>query len=487
MNYIFSTQSIKRLFPYLSLIRLKGIGRDVYLGQGLITAITSCVFFFFVVFTSAVQAAGTASKDDIVILHADQEHPGKRIPSDFLGFSFEANDSLMHGQFGAGLAGTSMAALMNRLGRGVLRLGGNSSDSLKWTPPQKKIDELGKFMQLIPNWALIFGLNLADYDANKAAAIAASVAAAVPSAIFQFGNEPDFYPFQKHRPQNYNVTNYIDEWNSYYRAVSLNVPRARVAGPDIALTESWLAPFIASTKGRIVFASRHYYPFCVKSVATVKKLLDSGTKYLASTDLNALINNPASVPVRITETNSVCGGGAENVSDTIVSAVWATEMLIQLANAGAAGVNFHGGRVSKMHYSPFVQKADGSFEPQPVYYSMLLFSSVTNAKLLPIQSSVSFNSVPVIAVLDDDGNMRYVVANKSLNRSLRVKVWNDSNENKTKASSLILAGISLTDKKITLGKDAVDSLGKWEPEVEIIPRGKDIVIPPMSATLITLY
>jgi len=48
-----------------------------------------------------------------------------------------------------------------------------------------------------------------------------------------------------------------------------------------------------------------------------------------------------SLPVRISEANSMHGGGARFVSDRYASALWAADHLMEMAKAGVSGVNYH--------------------------------------------------------------------------------------------------------------------------------------------------
>jgi len=47
---------------------------------------------------------------------------------------------------------------------------------------------------------------------------------------FELGNEPELMPFFVHRPENYTLEEYIDDWKSYADAVSENVLKGNPYG-----------------------------------------------------------------------------------------------------------------------------------------------------------------------------------------------------------------------------------------------------------------
>src|SRR5258708_37046242 len=92
------------------------------------------------------------------------------------------------------------------------------------------------------------------------------------------------------------------------------------------------------------------------------KIIDSVAGYTAGSGLK----------VRMTETNSVYEGGKPGISDTLGAALWGVDVIFTLAEAGWLGINFHGG--SGNYYSPIAQTSNGTFEPRPLYYALLLFA-----------------------------------------------------------------------------------------------------------------
>jgi hypothetical protein len=158
--------------------------------------------------------------------------------------------------------------------------------------------------------------------------------------------------------------------------------------------------------------------------------------------------------------------------------------MMQLAASGFAGVDFHSGRVASLFYSPFVQNGDLTYTPQPLYYAMLMFSQIEGMRVLPVTSSVPFNTMPVGAYVDSSGANWYLAINKNLTQTAALTInqagaW-------TQQSVLTLTGASPSATAATLGGASVDNAGNWTPTPVIVARGAPVPIPPASAVLVKL-
>ena len=138
---------------------------------------------------------------------------------------------------------TVLIQLLKNLGRGVLRIGGNSSDEIDWGGDDAGIDTLHRkltradinrlagFAKAI-NWPVLFGLNLANNDPSSAADEAAYVHSQLRGNFYSFqtGNEPDFFCSNTHRAASYKYRDYQKEWDRYYTNVKGKAPGASFAG-----------------------------------------------------------------------------------------------------------------------------------------------------------------------------------------------------------------------------------------------------------------
>lgn len=413
--------------------------------------------------------------------------PGRTVPTNFIGTSWEMNDSLFNQQWAPGAGATSLAALLNRLGPGVLRIGGASSDGT-YVPTPDRITQLTGFMATVPNWGLVFGLNLCANTPSAQATVGQEVVAGFPRAVIQFGNEPDNYPTTCARAgNNYGPSNYLTDWATYQTALQAVAPGAAVSGPDIASTDSWLSPFLVAQGTTAVALTRHFYPVCPNTNPsdTIPLLFMSDRLYpkrLAPADVALAASY--SLPIRMTETNSVCAGGINGISNVLASATWGTEYMMQLISAGYAGIDFHSGRVATLFYTPFVQNGDLTYTPQPLYYAMLMVAQIEGMRALPVTASVPFTTMPVQAYVDSSGHVWFLAVNKNLTQPAALTInqagaW-------TQQSVLTLTGASATAATVTLGGASVDNEGNWAPTPVIVARGTPVPIPPASAVLVKL-
>lgn len=362
----------------------------------------------------------------IVRATADARVQGPAIPRSFLGFS--QDDAIVEAETGGPFAGVNpvLVALYRNLaasgaGVPVLRIGGNGQDSAWWNPRLRRrprgitIDLTVPFLRSISRFLaaaharVIFGLNLAI----DRPAVAVAEARAVRSLLrpgqlvaFELGNEPDGYAQRVQgqdrtgalihaRPAGYDLAAYLPQLESHLRALRALGPLP-IAAPSVCCG-SWLDglnALLARDGGALRLVSLHRYPlsacglrpggpgYPTPRALLSPDLLAGNVRPLART---VAVARRHGLGVRITETNSVGCAGAVGVSDRFAAALWGVNWLFALADAGVAGVNFHG---SSPLYQPFATGlVGGSFRAlvKPLYYAMLLFSRAVphGSRLLP--------------------------------------------------------------------------------------------------------
>ncbi len=329
-----------------------------------------------------------------LVLHADQAGPA--IPVNFIGLSYEtqqlsqpdffspANTGLVE-QFRA-LTPSGQRADPVAFGRGVLRLGGNTSDYGFWKatpeavpPPRPRrpykvgdpppdliynvtpeaIRNLRGFLDAT-DWHCLYGINLGTNTPELAADEAAFVSKTLGPRLeyFQVGNEADRFGSTIRDPKTWNANTYFDEWLSFANAIRARVPDARFGLPDTAGNPAWYAAVVdrllalaPADRPNIGALTHHYYftgpPSNPK--ATIDNLLhaDPHVDKLAA-DIHAAAARLGdaehrSVPYRMTEGNSCYRGGKPGLSDVFAASLWSADYLLRLASLGYYGVNLHGG------------------------------------------------------------------------------------------------------------------------------------------------
>ena len=361
---------------------------------------------------SAATAAVTVGNTPLAIM-----------PRDFSGLSYE-NTQLYNPNYFSAKNTALVQAFKGLSGAGVLRLGGNLSNSCRWkseagpfeTPQQTAIIEDGKVKKWewklcdpsvrdhrdgaitraalaslrgfcdATGWRVIYGLDCTAGGPERARDEGAHVATALGDKLlaFQVGNEADFLPQYKHNP-----TEGIGDFELYYRdykafleAVRQAVPKAPFAGPDTAVAMDWVDAFGKREGKNAVYLSSHLYEMGPGTDPTQNaELLLSGRSQRSNQIADAAkAVADCGVPFRLTEVNSCYRGGRPGVSDAFASALWGADMMLKRAAAGWAGVNLHGG--GDGFYTPIAVTESGGTTLRPLYFGMQFAQTFVGTQLV---------------------------------------------------------------------------------------------------------
>jgi hypothetical protein len=466
---------------------------------------------------AASSAAPAVAPPDVSVV-VDTAFLGPEVPRDFLGLSFETV-LLSENEFTPGHP--VLARLLQNMGPGVLRFGGNSQDRSAWGPAGTFAgalstvapDDLARMFSFARQigWRVLLGLNLGHYD-PAAAADEADTAARLGGPTLEaleFGNEPDLYVRARPgipslRPASYGIVEYLREWQSYLAALRARVPHASIVGPDTAGTPAGtelLRQFVAVYGPDVAYATAHHYPLGatitnIKSprYASIANLLSPGL--LA--DEGAAIGGWVKVAarsgrgLRLGETNSVFGGGKNGVSDVFAGALWTADYLFRVAQLGVIGVNLHGTLDRCGGYSPICASSRAlaqtdDIRVQPNYYAMLLFHHAARGRFASVRVEGS-RYVTAYATLDGDRAVHVTLINLGpAPATARIAV-----PGRFRMGSVMrLAGAALeSSSEVTLAGSAVGPDGRWSPKVpeSVAVDGDtvDLTLPATSAAAVTL-
>jgi hypothetical protein len=391
-------------------------------------------------FGSRFLLAQSAEQPLRATLTVDEQTKLASIPRDFSGLSYESAQLANPGFFAG--ENTALIALVKELGnQGVLRLGGGTSEFTAFTTEEpsgpapfdavgpdtsknvksdtpitpKSLRNLREFLDAT-NWRCLYGLNLGRGTVARAAEEASHVQSILgPRLIaFQLGNEPDAWR-NRYRPAAWTYADYWKEWSTGRTAVLTRVPQAKFAGPDVSNKMAYVTGFAEDVKKSVpdvVMLTSHYYamgPAGAKDV-TMEKLLSPDPKL--DRDLNIAMDaaRSAGLPYRMCEGNSCWNGGQEGVSDTLASALWVLDMMLNFAAPGCAGVNLHGG--GNGFYTPIAGSLAEGFVRRPEFFGMLLAKEFVGATL--VRSTLECGSDKVRAYAGvKDGVRLLTVINKT--------------------------------------------------------------------------
>jgi hypothetical protein len=306
------------------------------------------------------------------------EATGPHVPADFIGLSYEVRELANPDFFSAKNTGL-IRAFRQLSSRGVLRLGGNTSEFGWWKPtpnsPEPEhpytrevvgepkasyyavapeaIRNLAAFLEAT-GWTCLYGINMGTNTPARAAGEAQFAAKTLGSRLqyFQIGNEVDLFGRHLRDPQTWSAQTYLTEWLTLARAIAARVPAAHFGLPDIASDMDWL-PQIAAAWGsvqnppHVTRLTHHYYfggPPSNPDV-NIPNLLKPATmaKVQGMADTAAAAAAKMGIRVRMTEGNTCYRGGKPGVSDVFAAALWSADYSLLLATNNYSGINLHGG------------------------------------------------------------------------------------------------------------------------------------------------
>jgi hypothetical protein len=343
-------------------------------------------------------------------LTVDERTKLATVPVDFTGLSYESAQLANPAFFSSENA--ALITLFRELGtEGVLRLGGGTSEFTAFTtetqagPPPfdavgpdtsknvkgdtpitpQSLRNLCAFLD-VTGWRCLYGLDLGRGTVERAAEEAFYAYSILGSRLiaFQLGNEPDAWR-TRYRPASWSYADYWKEWMVARTAVLARVPAAKFAGPDVSNKMVYVTGFAEDVKksgSAIAMLTSHYYamgPAGAKGV-TMDRLLSPDSKLERDLKIAMDAARGAGVPYRMSEGNSCWNGGQEGVSDTLASALWVVDMMLDFASYGCAGVNLHGG--GNGFYTPIAGSVEKGFVRRPEYFGMKLANEFAGATMV---------------------------------------------------------------------------------------------------------
>ena len=315
------------------------------------------------------------------------------VGADFVGFSYEKTH-LTNGSLNN--TNTKLIALYKLLGTPLMRVGANDVDVSNWTgtgagasAPSGQpfthnivsgdVDQLCSFLAATGT-KVIYAVNFKSNNVAASSQEAAYAMSKCASSIygFEIGNEIDKYG---------SWASQQSQWESFATAITAT-PGALLVGPATTggASSSFAVPFAASESAKfgskLALLTQHYYVAGAGSTgATAASLqtIKSDIPDITATMNTAATNNHVPNGYRFGECNTFSGHGQSGVSDTLISGLWALDLMFENAIHGSSGVNFHGGETGMdgtkpFYYEPIMESNGAVVQVQPEYYGMLLMT-----------------------------------------------------------------------------------------------------------------
>jgi hypothetical protein len=455
-------------------------------------------------FLAAGALAASPQDAQPVTVRVDTGQTLGAIAPDFMGLGYEISSVSRPGLLAA--SNPVYVQLVRTLGaRGVIRVGGNTSDYAHYSPSAPPVStsfgsvindavlrDLGAFLNAT-GWNLIWGLNLGIGTEEEAIAETKAVLSAAGKNIraFEIGNEPDLFARNKHRGPDYGYPEWLADYRRYKAALRARFPQLPLAGPDAAVKPDWVTHFAADEGSDAVLLTHHYYREGQNPTSTIEKLLGPDPKLLPELERFREASRSSQRPYRICEVNSFSGGGRPGVSDTFAGALWVLDYMFTLASYGCSGVNMETG-VNQLDfispYSPIGDDEHGHYVARPEYYGMLAFSVAGHGQFLKTELTSDVTGLSAYATQPSPGSLSLTLINKTPRAHL---VTGDcQGPLKPRHADALRLSASAIDAKngITLGSAEVSPSGTWKrshtDRLEIRDGQFTISIPPYCAAII---
>jgi hypothetical protein len=467
---------------------------------------------------------------------------GRLVPRGFLGLSIEFPAIRAYTGSDPHAVNPVFEALVRGLSPGqapVLRIGGDSTDLAYVPAPGVTAPDFVGAYRLTNGWLattaalahdlgarMTLGLNLA---ADEPALDAAEAGAYLhwfgrgSIAALEIGNEPNLYaqiaefllPDGHHvtaRSPGFRPADYAREVAAVTAALPRTDPAWSFSGPALAASEDPDAAGAWTTRmGALLRAAPaqrtltvHRYPLlkCFTHPGqlrypTLGHLLSPySTSGLASGVRQWVqIAGAQGRAVRVDELNSVACRGEAGVSNTFASALWATDVLFSLVQAGVAGVNVH--TLPGAAYEPFAfDRHRGRWQAhvEPEYYGLKLFAQAAplGSRLLPVAEAEHSGSLSVWATQARDGRDRLVLIDKDPGHARTVAVAMPRGMRSASLERMTAPSVAATGE-VSLGRrtfGAVTGSGRLAAPVTMpAPRARGgtvvVRVPGGSAALVT--
>jgi len=452
-----------------------------------------------------------------VTLQVDISKPGRVMPPDFCGLSYELKLVLTNATTGRHYFRPDNKPLLNAfhtLGIKHLRVGGNTAErSTVPIPDRADIDSLFAFAKAA-DIKVIYTVRIESNSPPAAAAIAKYVMDNYKPYVscLTVGNEPD-------KPWKYPA--YLEEWKRFTATILSPeyAPEAKFCGPSTTPQGvEWSKSFANDMGGwdHLAYVTQHDYPRKNGEVVTNAVLAAEGRERLLSPDMYQVYQKfhdvfaPAAkakgIGYRLEEANSYSRGGAVGVSDTFTASLWIIDYLYWWASHDALGINFHTGEKVMRGlpgperpnvYTAFTSSLNG-LTVLPTGYGMKLFNLGSQGRLVPINVASNADNLNLAAygTLAPDKTLCITVLNKEYGAAGRAaKLTINAGMPSAPAQAIFMSapqGDITTITGITIGDAPIKEDGSWNGKWSQLPAAaKDgsitVTVPAASAAVIKLH
>ncbi|WP_028280899.1 hypothetical protein [Arthrobacter sp. H5] len=343
-----------------------------------------------------------------------------------------------------------MVSSLQGLGTPMLRFGGNAVDrrffwtsSGEPTPGDLEGDDAHPVRAASPadlervktlldaaDATISLTVDLAHFDPARAADMAMHASNIFGDRLvgITVGNEPNGYPSNGLRPDDWGVEEYIGELKEYADAMFAVAPDVPIVGPG-TYSESWWEPFAQSDLQQEKILSFHHYPLSQCDGADdplgepILENLMAPAIHDRAQDYRLRAMTPANnagLFTWIPETGISACPGSNETTKTHASALWSVDYALSAAQLGIPRLSFHSSLLtceggppmsSICSGGPYLQP-DATFRERANYYGLSLVAELPQGGFMK-SSQEGGGLAYSYAVKHDDGSMSVILVNEN--------------------------------------------------------------------------
>jgi hypothetical protein len=442
-------------------------------------------------FALALVIAGTfgVCAQGAVTVSVNTAAPGRLIPDDFIGLSFETRRVNYNSDGVAGYffdaTNTQAVCLFRQLGVKSLRVGGGSVDSPDTPiPTTNDIDALFRFAKAA-DVKVIYSFRLRDGSVEQNAALAKYIWDKYREHLdcFTTGNEPNQY------------SRFSQQWKIMADEIVKAVPAAKFCGPAPVSSMDGGAEQIRKfandfgKTGLLKFVTAHDYPGgnALRNATDGNSGRDqmlSGAwveHYQAFYEQFVPAVSALGLAYKFDEGSSFYRGGAKDASDTFAAALWCLDFMHWWAAHGCSGINFHNNRWP-MYNITIGKDAAGNYQSRPQGYGIKAFDLGGHGRVVPV--TISRSDMRAYGVKDST-HLYLTIINKEhgeYGRDAEITIKGIEIKDPVEVMCLKANDVSATTG-ISLGNATITNSGEWQGKWTVLRNQGIGAIPAASAAI----
>lgn len=341
------------------------------------------------------------------------------------------------------VGGTSYDAGFDRVERGT-----GAADQMQREGVAKSLTALEQLRDTL-GMRFILTLSLACRDPGIVKRQAETWHARLGDAVlaYEIGNEPNYYKdLLRDRWPDDGSGRFYRDIVTEFAACCRELDGLPLAGPAwgwIGLRPLLMEQYLDAAPRPLAAVTVHYYHSAYRPAPPPDRPNDTPESLLDDTHTRDIMSRWVGpqlavarrhgVPLRITECNSISGGGNSGVSDVHAAALWTLDTALEMAAAGVAGIDFH---QASWKYAIYERVTKGQNQPpnhsppplyhnyrvRPPFYGLLFFQQVVTAgsRIAKLEHAGP-TAIKAYAITTEDES-RTVIVNKSPHEPCRIAV-----------------------------------------------------------------